>query len=289
MKVDFFIVGAPKAGTTSLYHYLDEHHDICMSSDKEPNYFSDEELQQQDMYYGKSRVETLDIYHSLFDKHSESKIKGEASVSYLFYKKVPKKIKEYNPNAKIIIMLRNPSHRAFSHYLMDRRLGLVYDSFDDVIDKKSNHKNASLFYQQYIQVGQYASQVKRYLECFDRENILFIDYEEFREDITHVMNRVYQFLNVELENQVDLNQKHNTYSRPKNNIIRFIYSFVFLRNILTSFLPKKLIKAIRSVLFKRDKKPSLSEETKEKLKAIFTDDVNELSKILNKDFSSWIK
>ena len=289
MKVDFFIVGAPKAGTTSLYHYLDEHYDICMSSDKEPNYFSDEELHEQRMYYGKSRVETLDIYHSLFDKHSESKIKGEASVSYLFYNKVPKKIKEYNPNAKIIIMLRNPSHRAFSHYLMDRRLGLVYDSFDDVIDKKSNHKNANLFYQQYIQVGQYASQVKRYLECFDRENILFIDYEEFREDITHVMNRVYQFLNVELENQVDLNQKHNTYSRPKNNIIRFIYSFVFLRNILTSFLPKKLIKAIRSVLFKRDKKPSLSEETKEKLKAIFTDDVNELSKILNKDFSSWIK
>ena len=102
MKVDFFIVGAPKAGTTSLYHYLDEHHDICMSSDKEPNYFSDEELQQQDMYYGKSRVETLDIYHSLFDEHSESKIKGEASVSYLLK---GHKIKKYNPNAKIIIML----------------------------------------------------------------------------------------------------------------------------------------------------------------------------------------
>ena len=239
MKVDFFIVGAPKAGTTSLYHYLDEHHDICMSSDKEPNYFSDEELQQQDMYYGKSRVETLDIYHSLFDKHSESKIKAEVGVSYLFYKEVPKKIKEYNPNAKIIIMLRNPSHRAFSHYLMDRRLGLVYDSFEDVIEKKSNHKNAELFYQQYIEVGQYADQVSRYLEFFDRKNILFIEYEDFRKDIMNVMNRVYKFLNVELSGEINLNQKHNTYSRPKNNFIRFIYSFVSLRNTLTNFLPKK--------------------------------------------------
>ena len=289
MKVDFFIVGAPKAGTTSLYHYLDEHHDICMSSDKEPNYFSDEELQQQDMYYGKSRVETLDIYHSLFDKHSESKIKGEASVSYLFYKNVPKKIKEYNPNAKIIIMLRNPSHRAFSHYLMDRRLGLVYDSFEDIIEKKSNHKNAELFYQQYIEVGQYADQVSRYLEFFDRKNILFIEYEDFRKDIMNVMNRVYKFLNVELSGEINLNQKHNTYSRPKNNFIRFIYSFVSLRNILTTFLPKKIIKAIRSVLFKRDKKPSLSDETKQKLKILFKDDINELSEILNKDFSGWIK
>ena len=289
MKVDFFIVGAPKAGTTSLYHYLDEHRDICMSSDKEPNYFSDEELQQQDMYYGKSRVETIDIYHSLFDKHLESKVKGEASVSYLFYKKVPKKIKEYNPDAKIIIMLRNPCHRAFSHYLMDRRLGLVYDSFEDVIDKKSNHKNANLFYQQYIQVGQYASQVKSYLECFDRNNILFIEYEDFRKNISHVMNRVYKFLNVEPSSQADLNQKYNLYSRPKNNIIRFIYSFVFLRNMLTSIFPKKFISLIRSVLFRRDKKPSLSDEAKQKLKMLFADDVNKLSKILNKDFSSWIK
>ena len=289
MKVDFFIVGAPKAGTTSLYYYLDEHHDICMSSDKEPNYFSGEELQKQDMYYGKSRVDTLDIYHSLFDKHSESKIKGEASVSYLFYKNVPKKIKEYNPNAKIIIMLRNPSHRAFSHYLMDRRLGLVYDSFEDIIEKKSNHKNAELFYQQYIEVGQYADQVSRYLEFFDRKNILFIEYEDFRKDIMNVMNRVYKFLNVELQGEVNLNQKYNTYSRPKNNFIRFIYSFVSLRNTLTNFLPKKMIKAIRSVLFKRDKKPSLSDETKQKLKILFKEDINELSEILNKDFSCWIK
>ena len=125
MKVDFFIVGAPKAGTTSLYHYLNEHPEISMSSQKEPDYFSDADIQNEGMYYGKNRIDTIKKYHSLFDDNSESKLKGEASVSYLFYKNVPQKIKAYNPDSKIIIMLRNPIERAFSHYLMDYRLGLV--------------------------------------------------------------------------------------------------------------------------------------------------------------------
>ena len=69
--------------------------------------------------------------------------------------------------------------------------------------------------------------MKRYLEFFDRKNILFIEYEDFRKDIVNVMNRVYKFLNVESVSKINLNKKHNTYSRPKNNFIRFIYSFVF--------------------------------------------------------------
>jgi len=66
MKVDFFIVGAPKAGTTSLYHYLNEHPQVEMSSQKEPDYFSDKAIHQQGMYYDKKRVNTPDKYESLF-------------------------------------------------------------------------------------------------------------------------------------------------------------------------------------------------------------------------------
>ena len=95
MKVDFFIVGAPKAGTTSLYHYLNEHPEIVMSSQKETDFFSDESLQKQGLYYGKNRISTMEQYHALFENY-ENKVVGEASVSYLFYEDVPKKIKAYN-------------------------------------------------------------------------------------------------------------------------------------------------------------------------------------------------
>ena len=289
MKVDFFIVGAPKAGTTSLYHYLNEHPQVEMSSQKEPDYFSDAAIQEQGMYYGKNRIDTEEKYNTLFNTQKKDVIFGEGSVSYLFYPNVAQDIKAYNPIAKIIIMLRNPIDRAFSHYLMDYRLGLVSDSFEDIINKKSKHKNAHLFYQQYIKVGEYAVQLKRYFDIFDKENILLIDYEDFKSDVTGTVNSVYSFLNVSAEFSADVNKKHNTFTMPKNKLIRFMYSFVVIRNILSFIFPKNMVKAVRLILFRKNKKPKLLEETRNQLKHYFSNDVRLLESIIGKDYSKWIK
>ena len=289
MKVDFFIVGAPKAGTTSLYHYLNEHPQVEMSLQKEPDYFSDKAIQSQGLYYSKNRIDTEEKYNTLFNTQKKDVIFGEGSVSYLFYPTVSQDIKAYNPIAKIIIMLRNPIDRAFSHYLMDYRLGLVSDSFEDIINKKSKHKNAHLFYQQYIKVGEYATQLKRYFDIFDKENILLVDYEDFKSDVTGTVNSVYSFLNVSTESAVDVNKKHNTFTMPKNKLIRFMYSFVVIRNILSFIFPKNMVKAVRLILFRKDKKPKLLEETSNQLKHYFSNDVRLLESIIGKDYSKWIK
>ena len=288
MKVDFFIVGAPKAGTTSLYHYLSEHPQVEMSSQKEPDYFSDKAIHEQGMYYAKNRVDTLDKYESLFVQ-KESVVYGEASVSYLFYENVAEDIKKYNPNAKIIIMLRDPIERAFSHYLMDYRLGLISDSFENVLAKISKHKNAHLFYQQYIEVSKYAKQIQRYLVFFEKDNILFIDYEDFKINVSKTVDQVYNFLNISTEFVADINTKHNTFIMPKNKIIRLIYSFVFLRKILTFLFPVYLVKNIRVLLFKSDKKPELLKETRSLLSIIFNDDIKKMEEVLAKNYSKWIK
>ncbi len=289
MKVDFFIVGAPKAGTTSLYHYLNEHPQIEMSLQKEPDYFSDAAIQKQGIYYGKNRIDTEEKYNTLFNTQKKDVIFGEGSVSYLFYPNVAQDIKAYNPIAKIIIMLRNPIDRAFSHYLMDYRLGLVSDSFEDIINKKSKHKNAHLFYQQYIKVGEYATQLKRYFDVFDKENILLIDYEDFKSDVVGTVDLVYSFLNVSAEFVADVNKKHNTFTMPKNKLIRFMYSFVVIRNILSFIFPKSMVKAVRLILFRKNKKPKLLEETRNQLKHYFSNDVRLLESIIGKDYSKWIK
>ena len=288
MKVDFFIVGAPKSGTTSLYHYLSEHPQVEMSSQKEPNYFSDKAIHNQGMYYVKNRVNTLDKYESLFAQ-KESVVYGECSVSYLFYENVAEDIKKYNPNAKIIIMLRNPIERAFSHYLMDYRLGLISDSFENIIAKKSKHKNAHLFYQQYIKVSKYAKQIQRYLDFFEKENILFVDYEDFKKNGSEIVFQVYDFLNISTEFGANINTKYNAFKMPKNNGIRFIYSFVFLRKILTYLLPKYLVNNIIVFLFKVDTKPELSMETRSLLIKIFKDDIKKLEEILSNDYLKWIR
>ena len=288
MKVDFFIVGAPKAVTTSLYHYLSEHPQVEMSSQKEPDYFSDKAINEQGMYYTKNRVNSLAKYESLFVQ-KESVVYGEASVSYLFYENVPEDIKKYNPNAKIIIMLRNPIERAFSHYLMDYRLGLISDSFENVLAKKSKHKNAHLFYQQYIEVSKYSRQIQRYLDFFEKDNILFIDYEDFKKNVSKTVFHVYSFLNISIGFTADINTKHNTFIMPKNKVIRLIYSFVFLRKLLTFLLPTYLVKNIKLLLFKSDKKPELLKETRIQLRKIFNEDIKNLEEVLSKDYSKWIK
>jgi len=289
MKVDFFIVGAPKAGTTSLYHYLNEHPQVEMSSQKEPDYFSDKAIQSQGMYYGKNRIDTEEKYNELFNTQKKDVIFGEGSVSYLFFPTVAQDIKAYNPIAKIIIMIRNPIDRAFSHYLMDYRLGLVSDSFEDIINKKSRDKNAHLFYQQYIKVGEYATQLKRYFDIFDKENILLVDYEDFKSDVTGTVNLVYSFLNVSTEFSADVNKKHNTFTMPRNKLIRFVYSFVVIRNMLSFIFSKNIVKAVRFVLFRKNKKPKLLEETSNQLKHYFSNDVRLLESIIGKDYSKWIK
>ena len=288
MKVDFFIVGAPKSGTSSLYHYLSEHPQVEMSSQKEPNYFSDKAIHNQGMYYGKNRVNTLDKYESLFAQ-KESVVYGECSVSYLFYDNVAEDIKKYNPNAKIIIMLRNPIERAFSHYLMDYRLGLISDSFENIIAKKSKHKNTHLFYQQYIEVSKYAKQIQRYLDFFEKENILFIDYDDFKKNGSEIVFQVYDFLNISTEFGANINTKYNAFAMPKNNGIRFIYSFIFLRKILRYLLSKYLVKNISASLFKVDRKPELSRETRSLLIKIFKDDIKKLEEILSNDYLKWIR
>jgi hypothetical protein len=288
MKVDFFIVGAPKAGTTSLYHYLNEHPEIVMSRQKETDYFSDEDLQKQELYYGKNRINTLEKYHSLF-QNADQKKTGEASVSYLFYEDVPQKIKAYNSNGKIIIMLRNPVDRAFSHYLMDYRLGLISKSFESILENKKKDIKAALFYQQYIELGQYFGQVKRYIEKFGKENVTIIFYYDFKNHVAKEVQKVYEFLGVDSKYRAEVEIKHNTYSIPKNNWIRLIYSFVNFRKILNIILSKKNARKIKENLFRKSKKPKLSDVLRAQLINLYANDIKQLEELLSVDLSQWKK
>ena len=221
MKVNLFIVESTPKGTTSLYHYLNEFPEILMCIRKEPDFFSDSEIQEQGLYYGSSRINTLSKYNSLFSSWIDEPIIGEASVSYLFYPDVPERIKLYNENSKIIIMLRNPIERAFSHYLMDYRLGLTSNSFEEEFDKKE-----TLNFQQYFLLGNYFHQVKRYLNSFGKENVHIIWYSDFKENTANELNKVISFLGLNTDFKLDFNKIHNSFSMPKKIILseRYILS-----------------------------------------------------------------
>ena len=288
MKVNFFIAGAPKSGTTSLYQYLCQHKEIEMCSIKEPDFFSCTALKKEQTYYGNDPIQNLEKYNKLFSNKKDL-LRGEASVSYLFYDDVAKKIKKYNEKAKIIIILRNPVDRAFSHYLMDYRLGLVSENFEDIINKRINHKNALLYYQQYVSVGEYYHQVERYIKVFGPEKLLIINYDDFKNNLADTFEKICLFLNVSHTFKVDFTKSYNSFKRPRSKIVRWVYSFTRLRKILSQIIPKIAINYIIKMLFTESKKPKLSSDARKFLISHYKDDIINLSKLLNQDLSSWIK
>jgi len=289
MLPNFIIVGAPKAGTTSLYHYLSEHPEVFMSEPKEVNYFSKEEIEQQGLYYQDFKATDLKSYEALFSTVSNEIAIGEGSVSYLFYPKTPTKIKEVVPNVKIIILLRDPVARAYSHYLMDFRMGLVNLSFEDVVYKTGSHNKIDLYYQQYVELGLYYDQVRRYIDTFGADSVKIYLQDDLKKDPHHIIVDLYNFIGVKSSFTADTNQQHNTFSMPKNRLIHKLYSSYIFRTLTKNILNEKLKEKVKDIFFERKKKPTLHNETKQYLQKIYTEDIKRLESLINQDLSLWYK
>lgn len=197
---DFLIIGAQKAGTTSLYHYLIQHPHIDTAVTKEVHYF--------DMNYDKGKQWYIDQFPSLTVSYSH--LTGEASPYYIFHPLAPSRIYEMMPRAKIIILLRNPIDRAFSHYHHNVRKRREPLNFEDAINQEEarlageleslkrepNYKSVNYQHYSYLNRGIYVDQLQQWYELFPRDQILVINYEHFFGNLPRSMNDVTDFLGV---------------------------------------------------------------------------------------------
>ena len=219
-KPNFFIVGAAKAGTTSLSYYLSSHREIFISPVKEPHFFSRADIHidqiRSDVRKRIKRIdiskyleeqtghllhnyyfEDLETYLKLFKEVSDEKIIGECSTSYLWSPTAAKAIHAYAPDAKILAVLRNPVDRAYSHFVMERGLFSSKGSFEEVLEKdKSLGERGWEIYPMYHELGNYYSQLKRYYEIFPKENIIPIIYDDFKSEREQTVHKIYDFLGV---------------------------------------------------------------------------------------------
>ncbi len=190
MKVNFLIVGAQKAGTTSLYYYLKDHPEICMSIKKEVHYFSLEENFSKGYFW----------YEKHFKHCAGKKAIGEASPLYMYLEEVPQRIYEYNPNMKLIFMLRNPVDRAWSQYWLMKRMGREDLGFEQAIQQEENRIQRDFTYLRrfsYKDRGKYIEQIHRFLKYFPRKHIFFIISEQLRKEPEIILKDLYRFLGVD--------------------------------------------------------------------------------------------
>lgn len=282
MKSNLFIVGAAKSGTTSFHSYLNQHPSIEMSTVKETNFFSSEDVLNDDLYYNDAPlIKTIEEYNSLFFIKKNVKFYGESSVSYLFYPRVANRIKDYNDNSKVVIFLRNPIERSYSHFLMDYTAGYFSLSFKELLENPSLNEKA---YQQSILQSLYFNQVKKFIDVFGLEKVKIIILEEYQFNNELIINELETFLGVFHFKNYSFT-KMNSYSYSNNWIIKYFYRSQFVKRFFRKLLNKKKITLIKSI-FLKSSKPNIDTDCEIFLKKLFKSDVVKLSNLLNKDLNS---
>ena len=205
---NLFIVGAPRSGTTALYRFLDQHPDIYMSHPKEPTYFCSDIHRESDEFHGERKYfsyRTEEDYLRIFEGARGEKIVGEASTPYLYSRVAAKKIHGFNPQAKIIIMLRNPVDLLYSLHSRLVRHGVEpIWKFEDALDAEDRRKAgkvprsiiypSSLAYRKRVR---FREQVARYYQHFPKGQVKIIVAESFRADNAGVYRNVLEFLGVD--------------------------------------------------------------------------------------------
>jgi len=299
-KPNFFIVGAAKSGTTSMHFYLKQHPEIFMTEQKETNYFVFKGKRvefkgpEDDKYINKYSITQLDEYLKLFEGVKNEKIIGESSPSYLYYAKIAaKNIKEFNPNAKILIVLRNPMERAFSayqHLVRDKREFLGF--YEALKEEEKRKQKKWEFIWHYKRAGLYADSVKIYKENFPSENVFIVIFEEFIKNPLKILKKILNFLDVRDDFVPYFSYIHNVSRVEKDFLYNTVNTekFIFFKNIIRLFIPRKyrlLIKYKINLMAKE--KIKIDERSKEYLKEFFREDVLKLSNLLNKDLTFWLR
>lgn len=276
---NFFIVGAPRSGTTSLYEYLNDVPGIFMCPVKEPNYFNISV--DNDLFLSKP-VRDKKKYLDLFKNVKDELAIGEASPTYLWDPMAPKLIHDVIPDARIIMSLRDPITRAFSEYLFLTGLGSVKGTFLDTIQTSIKAKYYSSG--RLIQNGLYYQQVKRYVDLFSFAQIKIIIFEELVQNSRECVKQILNFLGVQHEPTASVTEVHNAFTLPRGKFSSAIVANKVLRKLGKALLPRESLFQMRTILTKKTTKPEMSIVEKNSLKEFYHDDVIKLQKLLNCKF-----
>jgi hypothetical protein len=207
---DFLIIGAQKAGTTSLHAYLCEHSRVPAPTKKEVHFFDHE------FHRG------TDWYRAHFQRYEEGTVSGESTPYYLFHPLAPQRAAEVLPDCKLIVLLRNPVDRAFSHHNHERALGYETLDFEQAIEaeparlageeerlaREPGSRSFAHQHHSYLARGRYAGQLERWFESFDRERLLVLGAEDLFTEPGGIVGEAQEFLGLDVEPPPDLSARN---------------------------------------------------------------------------------
>jgi len=269
-KVNFLIIGTQKAGTTSLFNYLKQHDDLYFSEVKEITYFVNDDLYKKGESY----------YHSFFNKFNGEKVIGSSDVHLLPSGNSPKRVKEYNPDMKFVVMVRNPVDRAFSayKYAVKNNWEDSSNTFKKTFKLEKERKSLNNYNLMYFENGMYNKHLLKWTQFFDKKQFLIIEDKHLKENPESCLQQIFNFLALEdLSNKIDTSKQFN-----KAGIVKYkwLQSFILdknsvLKTTVGKLLPAKLRVWIRSNIFQKLIRFNQKDQVNEKISEDFRKELNE--------------
>lgn len=304
---NFIIVGAMKAGTTSLHHILNRHENIFIPN-REIMFFDMDDIEQnfdffvetshkwQIFDYERNFEENLLWYKSFFKDARKNQLIGEDSTTYMASSKAPSRIANLLPNVKLIFMLRNPVSRTYSNYWHLVRSGhAIYD-----FEKTIKYMPGTL-----LQRSLYKAHIERYKKYFPDKNMKFIIFEEFIKDLQGVVDEICKFLGLDSSVDVSKVETHKNPTKvPRSIKLQILYNHIFRTHRLVTQAfgshlpnipqvePKRFWRKMDKLIYKfgfTDKKsyPPLRQKTRRFLEEIFSKENRGLSKLIGKNIKEY--
>lgn len=293
---DFLLAGSAKCGTTTIFQYLQRQSSVFLPELKEPFYFSfgNEKPTYTDARFNSKVIWKTEEYVALFKNAKTSQLIGDASTSYLYtaektIQNVKSLYKEKASDLKIIVILRNPAERAFSHYTHLIRNGIEKLEFSEAITPQNiEQRSKEMWGFDYTGYGLYGAQMEVFKNFF--KHILVLDYEELAQP-NLMMEKIYTFLDIKNPVKVEEKIEANPSGVPKSKFVTALIRSKRFKKIIKQITPSKALPIFQkmkdSLLKKSIVKPKISEQDNQYLREFFRKDIEKLERILNKNFNSW--
>ena len=304
MKVNLFLIGAMRSGSTTLYRYLEQHPEIFMSKVKEPCFFTAEffryllknkkyrnveEKNKAEHYIISGRYRTKRMYDSLFINANGFKFIGEAS-HYIHQPKIAEIIHSYNPESKIIATLRNPIDRVYSEYMLKIRTKGVDLSFYDFLMTGLKWENDEWTVESGsgLPKGFYTRLLNPWIRYFGKDNVRICLFDDLVTSPMQVCSDLFSWLGVDPNFKPAILHTQRS-GRPR---LLFANAASFSKNpvyqLIKKMIPPHIRIHLRDILHKIVlKRESMDQKSRELLRNIYRDDIHKLQGIIQKDLSHW--
>lgn len=295
-RPDFFVVGAPKCGTTAMDHYLKQHPEIFVLERKEAQFFGTD-------LYSPTFIRDEEEYLGLYSGARDERRVGETSVWGLYSERAAAEIKRFNSDASIIAMLRNPVEMIPSLHRQ-----YLYTGNEDIEDLKSalaaeeDRKKGwripstatfaqGLFYRE---TARYARQVRRYFDAFGREKVHIVIFDDLKQDSAETYESTLRFLGVATDFRPDfrvVNPSKRVRSQALRNLSKHPREGTrrFARAIVPRPLRQRLVLALERYNTRYETPQPVNPELLESLRAEFVSEVEALSGLLGRDLTRWVE